>query len=121
MIYALTVTIAAGLLLLALFAIGIALARRAAGGDWPSIGRWRWYPTPLGLLILLPVTGLLLWRLFPLLLFIPIVLPFLLRGGRFGPLLFRLWNLGRRPPPGDEGQDGDDDAIEGRYRPLDDE
>ena len=119
MIYALTVTIAAGLLLLVLFTIGIALARRAAGADWPLSGRWHWYPTPLGLLILLPVAGLLLWRLFPLILFIPIVLPFMLRGRRFGPFLFR--NLGRRPPPGDEGRDDDDDAIEGQYRPLDDE
>ena len=119
MIYALTVTIAAGLLLLVLFTIGIALARRAAGADWPLSGRWHWYPTPLGLLILLPVAGLLLWRLFPLILFIPIVLPFMLRGRRFGPFLFRLWNLGRRPPPGDD--DDDDDSIEGRYRPLDDE
>ena len=123
MIYALTVTIAAGLFLLALFAIGIAFARRAAGADWPSIGRWHWYPTPLGLLVLLPIAGLLLWRLFPLLLFIPVVLPFLLRGGRFGPTIYRLWNLGRRPPPGDDGPDGDDDdnSIEGRYRPLDDD
>ena len=105
MIYALTITVAAGLLLLALIGFAVALVRRVAGvGDWPWRGRWRWYPTPLGLLVLLPLAGLLLWRLFPELLFLPIILPFFWRG--------RFFRRRRR-----EGADG---AIEGTYRPLDD-
>ncbi len=122
MIYALTVTIAVGLLVLALLGIGVLLARSAAGGgaDWRSIGRWRWYPSPLGLLLVVPLAALLLWRLFPAILLIPIILPFFWRGRRLAtPFLF-VWNLGRRPPPR-TGHDGDDRTIEGRYRPLDDE
>ena len=104
MIYAFTITIVAGLLLLALIGIAASLVRRAAGaGDWPWRGRWRWYPSPLGLLVLLPVAGLLLWRLVPELLFLPIILPFVWRG--------RLFRRHRQ-------EDGDG-AVEGSYRPLD--
>lgn len=121
MIYSLAITIAIGLLLLALLGVAVLLARRAAGTDWPSIGRWRWYPSPLGLLLLLPLAGLLLWRLFPAILLLPIVLPFFRRGRRLAtPFLF-VWNLGRRAPPPGAGDDGDDRTIEGQYRPLDDE
>ncbi len=107
MIYALTITIAAGLLLLAVLGGAALVARRAQeDGGWPSIGRWRWYPNALGLTVLVLVAGLLLWRLFPALLLVPIVLPFFWRRRFFrGPRSRR---------------DQEDQAIEGRYRPFDD-
>lgn len=122
MVYALTITIAVGLVALALVGIAVVLARRAAGVEgWRSLGRWRWYPSPLGLLLLLPLAALLLWRLFPAILLIPIILPFFWRGRRLPtPFLF-VWNLGRRPPPPEAAHDLDDGTIEGQYRPLDDE
>ena len=109
MIYALTITIAAGVLLLVLLGVAVLLARRAAGGSigWPPIGGWRWYPSALGLLALLLLAGLLLSRLFPAFLFLPIVIPF-------------FWWRRRRGGPGGR-RDGDDRTIEGRYRPLDDQ
>jgi hypothetical protein len=122
MAYPLTITILAGLLLLALLATAVLLARRAAeAGGWGNVRGWRWYPSPLGLLILLPLAALLVWRLFPAVLLIPVVLPFFWRGRRLaGPLLF-FWNLGRRANtrPDDDGDD--DRAIDGRHRPLDDD
>ncbi len=91
MTYALLITIAAALALVALVGGGALLARRAAGtasrGEAP-FGSWRWYPSPLGLalLVLLPLAGLLLWRAFPVFLFLPVVLPFFWRwrGRAFG-------------------------------------
>ena len=121
MVYALIITIAAGVLLFLLIGGGAVLARRAADGQWPSLRRSRWYPSPLGLLLLVPIAGLLLWRVFPVLFILPIILPFLRRGSRLSGPLFRLWTMGRRPPPPDEGPQDDDGSIEGRYRPLDDE
>ena len=115
MIYALIV--ASGLLLLVL------LVRRVRGGAAArglGAGRWRWYPSPLGLLLLSLLVGLLLWRLFPTLLFIPIILPLFWRPRRLRLPFFSLWNPWSRPSPPGEGRDGDDGAIEGRYRPLDD-
>ena len=121
MVYALLITIAAGVLLFLLLGGGAVLARRAADGQWPSLGRSRWYPSPFGMLLLVPVAGLLLFRFLPVLFILPIILPFFRRGrGLSGPL-FRLWSMGRRPPPPDEEQEDDDGSIEGRYRPLDDE
>jgi hypothetical protein len=121
MIYALTITIAAGLLLLALLGSVVLLARRVAGLDaWRNVGGWRWYPSPLGLLLLLPLAALILWRLFPAVLLIPVVLPFFWRGRRSaGPLLY-IWNLGRRRRPRADGE-GDGRVIDGQYRRLDDE
>ncbi|OGO53283.1 MAG: hypothetical protein A2148_09160 [Chloroflexi bacterium RBG_16_68_14] len=107
MVYALTITVAAGLLVLALVGLGLLLARRADAEGWPSLGRWRWYPSPLGLLLLLPLAGLFLWRLFPALLLFPILLPFFRRSRRI-----RMRRAGPR---------GEDGAIEGQYRPLDDD
>ena len=121
MIYPLTITIAVGLLLLVLLSVAVVLARRAAGaGGLGSVAGWRWYPSPLGLLILVPLAALLVWRLFPAVLLIPVIFPFFWRGRRLaGPLRF-LWNLGRRANQRpDDG--GDDRAIDGRYRPLDDD
>src|SRR3990172_10417421 len=108
MIYALTITIAAGVLLLGLLAVAALSARRASesGIDWPQFGRWRWYPSALGFSVLLLVAGLLLSRLFPAFLFLPIVIPF-------------FWWRRRGRGPGSR-QDGDSGAIEGCYRPLDD-
>ncbi len=121
MVYALTITIAAGVVLLLLLGGGAVLARRAADGQWPSLRRSRWYPSPLGLLLLLPVAGLLLFRFLPVLLVLPIILSLFRRGRGLGGPLFRIWSMGqRRPPPNDE-RSGDDGSIEGTYRPLDDE
>ena len=121
MIYALTITIVVGVLALLLVGLSVVLARRAAGRGWPSVGRWRWYPSPLGLLLLLPLAGLLLWRLFPILLFIPFILPFFRRGWRLRAPLSFFWNVGRgAPPPRRNGNGLDDRTIEGEYRPLDD-
>jgi len=109
MIYALTITIAAGVLLLGLLAVAALFARRASesGIDWPQFGRWRWYPSALGFSVLLLVAGLLLSRLFPAFLFLPIVIPFF------------WWRRRRGGPRGRRGTD--DRTMEGRYRPLDDQ
>ncbi len=104
MVYALAITIAAGVLLLLLLASGALLARRGTG-QLPSVGRWRWHPSPLGLLLLLPLLGLLLFRLFPAVLFIPLVLPFL------------RWR--RRFATRGAARNGDGGAIEGEYHRLD--
>jgi len=121
MIYALTTTIAVGVLLLLLLAGAVLLARRAAGEGWPSIGRWRWYPSPLGLLLLLPIAALLLWRFFPAFLFIPLILPFFLRGRRVGRPFFFVRRPGRRGSSSNGRHSADERPIEGQYRPLDDE
>ncbi len=111
--YALAITIAAGLALLLLIAGAYWLARRAAVGGGLSIGEWRWYPSPLALLILLPVAGFVLWRFFPALLFIPMILPFFWRRrGRLGP--FAVWTRRRR-------RRHDEEDIEGDSRSLDDQ
>ena len=108
MIYALTITVAAGVLLLGLLAVAALFARRAAGSgvEWPSLGGWRWYPSALGLSVLLLLAGLLLSRLFPAFLLLPIVIPFFWWRRRWG---------GPRDRRG-----RDDRTIEGHYRPLDD-
>ena len=81
--YALTITIAVGLAILLLIAGVFLSARRLAGaaarGEAP-FGRWSWLPSPW-VFLLLPALGLLLWRLFPAFLFIPIILPFFWRLG----------------------------------------
>lgn len=80
MIYSLTITIAAAILMLGLFAFAAILVRRVAGGGASlSLRGWRWYPSPLGLL-LIPLAGLLLLRFSPGLILIPIVFPFFWRG-----------------------------------------
>ncbi len=115
MVYALSITVVAGLLLLALIGGAAVLARRAAGaaaeGRAP-FGRWRWYPSPLALLLLIPLAGLLLWRFFPALLFLPFILPFFWRGRRTRRPPFFIWNARRRwPSEGerDNGRDGTED------------
>ena len=119
MIYSLAITIAAAVLLLTLLSVGVVLVRRATGaGGLRSLARWRWYPSPLGLLLLLPIAGLLVLRLLPALLLLPVILPFLLRSRRFISPLFFLWNLGRS---GHVNDDPDDGAFDAQYRPLDDD
>ena len=119
MIYSLAITITAAVLLLALVGFGVVLCRRAVGAEGVrSLAHWRWYPSPLGLLILVPIAGLLVLRLLPALLLLPIILPFLFRSRRFiRPLLF-VWNLGRS---GHVNDDTDDGAFDAQYRPVDDE
>ena len=127
MLYAITITIAAGLLLLALLGGVALLARRVAEAGERGVGPfagWRWHPSGLGwlLLIALPLAGLLLWRVFPVFVFLPMFLPFVWRWrrGRGAPFTFV-----RRRRPGRPSTNGhhpaDDRAIEGSYRPLDDE
>lgn len=110
MIYALTITVAAGLLLLLLLAAAFIAVRRAVDKSWqPAIGRWRWYPNSLGrlLLLALPLAGLLLWRIFPELLVVPFILPLVWR-----------WRRGKgRPAP----RSANDDSIEGSYHRMDDQ
>jgi hypothetical protein len=126
MLYALTITIAAGLLLIGLL-VGVALlARRAAGNVERGLGPfagWHWQPSALGwlLVLLLPAAGLLLWRIFPVFLFLPLFLPFVWRwrGGRSA---FTFVRRPRTRKPSSNGHRKDEDhAIEGSYRPLDEE
>ncbi len=74
------------------------------------------------LLFALPFIGLLLWRVFPAFLFLPIIIPFFWRWQSGSRAFFRGWRPGqRRPPTNGNGSYRADDPIEGRYRPLDDE
>lgn len=98
--YALTITLLAGVALVALLVFVVALARRLAGAEWPAIGSWRFTPTPLGLLVLAPLAAIVLRRFLPVLFVLPLLLPLLLRArGFFG---------GR-----DDGPDG---PIDGDFR-----
>ncbi len=123
MIYALVITITVGVLILLLMGGGAVIVQRAVGaaqrGEAP-FGSWRWYPSPLGLLVLLPVAALLVFRFLPVLLLIPAIIPFVARGRRLGGPLFFLWNLGRQARP-NKGRDDDDDIIDGESRRPDDE
>ena len=123
MVYALTITIVVGLALLAFIGVGVVLAQRAAGGTlaWPSLRSWRWYPSPLGLLLLFALVGLLFWRVLPVFLLVPILLPFFWRRRRMRGPFFFTWKPGRRPAPPRAGFNGHDRPIEDQYRPLDDE
>lgn len=127
MLYALTITIAAGLLLIGLL-VGITLlARRAAGNAERGLGPfagWHWQPSSLGwlLVLLLPLAGILLWRVFPVFLFLPFIMPFVWRWRSRGrpPFDFVRRRRTRRPPTNGHRADGDH-AIEGSHRPLDDD
>jgi len=108
MLIPLTITIAAALLLFALFGGGLLLARRLAteGAPGLSLRGWRWYPSPIALLVLAAVVALVALRFFPAFIFIPFILPFVLRRGRGG---FR--NIFRFP--GRRRDDDDDDDRHG--------
>jgi hypothetical protein len=117
MLIPLIITIAACVAILAVLAAGAYFGQRAlatAGRGEAPFGRWRFSPNGLGIvvLLLLPVAALLLWRVFPLMFFLPVVIPLIwrLRGASF-------FNRRRRREP----DETEDDTIEGRYRPLDDQ
>lgn len=127
MLYALAITIAAGLLLIGLLIGATLLVRRVTGAASDAVGPfagWKWYPSSLGwlLFLALPIASLLLWRVFPVFLFLPFVLPFIWRwrGGRGARSTF-LRRHGQRRPPSNGHKADDEHAIEGSYRPLDDE
>ena len=126
MVYALVITIAAGLLLLALPA-GLFWASRRASQSSLSFRGWRWHPNALGFTLLAIVAAVLLWRVFPAVIFLPMVIPFFwrFRGRRSGGPLVWQWRA-RSGQPHTNGQSNgrqkdDDPAIEGQYRNLDDE
>lgn len=103
----LAITIAAAVLLLVLFGGGLFLARRFAleGVSGLSLRGWRWYPSPIAVLVLAGIVALFAVRFFPAFIFIPFVLPFLFRRGRGGfGKIFRFPG-GRR----DDEDDTDDD------------
>jgi len=117
MLIALIVTVAACVTILALLAAGAYFAQRTlatAGRGEAPFGRWQFRPSALGLalLLLLPLAGLVLWRVFPLMFFLPVVIPLFWRlRGR------SIFSRRRRREP----DETEDDTIEGRYRPLDDQ
>ena len=116
MIFSLSITITAAIILLAFFIAVALLARRVAHGEGLGTLRgWRWYPSPLAMFVLLPILAVLLVRAAPLIFALPLLIPVIWRTRWLaGPLLF-IWNLGRKAR-GDTG----DDSIEGRYRPFSD-
>jgi hypothetical protein len=121
MIYALAITIFAGLFLLMLLG-GLGLLIQRGGWRGLALGSWRWRPNAVGFTVLALVAGLLLWRVFPELLLLPIIIPFLWRGrGRGGQRYRWAWRSGRRRPPSNGHRADDGHAIEGQYRSLDDE
>ena len=119
MIYALAITIAAGLVLIALLTgLGVLVSR----GGWRglALGSWRWRPNTLGFTVMALVAVVLLWRVFPALMFIPIMIPFFWRGrGRRGPSTW-VWRSRRRGPRAN-GHAPDQGAIEGQFRKPDEE
>lgn len=117
MIYALTITILAGVALLALF-VGVALlARKVAQGEGLSALRgWRWYPSPLALLVLIPIAAFVLFRAVPFLLVIPLIIPFYWRSRRMRGRVSSMWNMGRKRPR----EDDDDHTIDAKYHPFSD-
>jgi hypothetical protein len=121
MIYALAITIFAGLFLLALVS-GLSLLVQRGGWRGLALGSWRWRPNAIGFTVLALVAALLLWRVFPEFLFLPIIIPFLWRGrGRRGRPNKWAWRSGQRRPPSNGHRPDDSHAIEGQYRNLDDE
>jgi hypothetical protein len=89
MLIALTISIAAGLVMLALIVGGALLARRAAAGEGAgaAFGSWRFYPSPWVLLLLPLVAAFFLSRFLPGFIFLPLfIVPFFLRRGGIGGL-----------------------------------
>lgn len=104
MLIALTISIAAGVAMLALIAGGALLARRVAAGEGAgaTFGGWRFYPSPWLLFLLPLVAAFFLSRFLPGFIFIPLfIVPFFLRRGRrFG----GIFSSRRRPGDDDPGQ-----------------
>lgn len=128
MIYALVITILAGLVLLAVPTVLALAGRRATRGEF-SLSGWRWRPNALGLTLLAIVAVVVLGRIFPVVFFLPMLIPFFwrFRGGRRsgsgGPFNWQ-WRARRGPPPSTNGHSNghkqdDQNAIEGQYRNLD--
>ncbi len=130
MVYALIITTVAALVLLAIPTVLVLAGRRATEGNF-SISGWSWRPNALGLTLLAIVAVVLLGRFFPVVFFLPMLIPFFwrFRGGRKpgtgGPLNWQ-WRARRGPPPSTNGhsnghkKDGQN-TIEGQYRNVDDE
>ena len=114
MVYSLTITIIAGVLILSFFVALALLSRQVAIGEGMGPVRgWRWYPSPLALMVMLPILAFVLYRAAPLVVALPLVIPFIWRSRSLAaPLLF-VWNLGRKA----RGSDGPSD---GRYPPYSD-
>jgi hypothetical protein len=128
-IYAVVIAIAAGLALLAIPAGLFMLGRKAAQGAL-SLRNWSWRPNGLGFAVLAILGAVVLWRIFPEVLFVPFIIPFFMRfrgrrsggtSGNGGPFVWQ-WRSRRGQPPSSNGHKQDDDqAIEGQYRNVDDE
>jgi hypothetical protein len=124
MAFAILITLAVAAAMLIVVGGVALLARSALGaasrGESP-FGGWRWYPSQFGwvLVLLLPVAAFFLWRVFPVFLFLPVVIPFFWRWRARG-RSFR-WGRPRQRPSSNGHREGDDKTIEGSYRSLDDE
>ena len=70
--YALSIAIAA-VFACTLVAFALRLVRSKDGVR--LVGGWRWHPSLLGLSVALLVAGLLLWRFFPEIVILPIIVP----------------------------------------------
>jgi len=117
MIYSLGITITAFILILAFFVAVSLLARRVAHSDGlGTLKGWRWYPSPLALMVLIPILAVLVVRAAPLLFALPLIIPMLWRSRRLAGALMFIWNLGRKAR-GDTG----DGSIEGQYRRIRDD
>ena len=76
MIFSLSITITAAIILLAFFIAVALLARRVAHGEGLGTLRgWRWYPSPLAMFVLLPILAVLLVRAAPLIFALPLLIP----------------------------------------------
>lgn len=86
-------------------------------GSGFSFRGWRWQPSMLGITVAVLAGALVLWRFFPELLFIPIILPFFWFGrrGQRGPR----WTVPHRaPPPANDADGAAMDAIDAQYRRI---
>jgi hypothetical protein len=70
--YALTIALAT-VVVCSLAAFALRVARSGIGV--PLLGGWRWHPSLLGFSAALLLAGLLLWRFFPELVILPIIVP----------------------------------------------
>jgi hypothetical protein len=101
-------------LLCALLALLGAVVFRGSG---ISFRGWRWHPNMLGITVVALAGALVLWRIFPELLFIPIILPLFWFGrrGQRGPR----WTVPHREPPA--ANDAEAGAIDAQYRRIEDD
>lgn len=117
MVYSLAITTLAAVVILFVIAfIGLTVRRIAKGEPAFSMRAWRWYPTPLGMLLLTPIVVLLAWRMLPALMLLPLVLPFFRRRGRGNDDHRDDWRNGPPPPPPPSSPGR---PIEAQFQPLD--